>query len=120
MYLFLLLVEDCPSSYIRCPYICIRTHFDTLLDLRDPDITSLNFTKTINLALSERGINSIRNARCHGLLDEILKETIPMRGRMIHGQEKDGKLIHESQEYDPHGRVRRPIINIYGPSADGY
>lgn len=75
------------------------------LDLRDPSTTPLNFTKSINLALSERGINSMRLAKCDGLLDAILSETIPMHGRMIHGQGANGELYEESQAYDAQGRV---------------
>ena len=78
------------------------------LDLRDPSTTPLNFTKSINLALSERGINSIRQSKCEGLLDQVLKETIPMHARMIHGRKKNGELYQESQKYDANGRVRPP------------
>jgi kynurenine 3-monooxygenase len=77
-------------------------------DLRDPFVTPLNFTRSINLALSERGINSIRNSQRPGLLDSILEETIPMHGRMIHGR-KNGSLIEESQQYDIHGRFIRAV-----------
>ena len=43
-----------------------------------------------------------------------------MRGRMVHGQTKDGKLFQESQDYDIKGRVcclysrikpRIPLLN---------
>jgi kynurenine 3-monooxygenase len=37
--------------------------------------------RSINLALSERGITALRGA---GILDEIMKIAIPMKGRMIH------------------------------------
>ena len=73
-------------------------------DLRDPATIPLNFTKSINLALSERGINSMRKANCPGLVDSILADTIPMHGRMIHGR-KNETLFEESQAYDIHGRV---------------
>jgi hypothetical protein len=73
-------------------------------DLRDPSTIPLNFTRSINLALSERGINSMRKARCPGLVESVLAETIPMHGRMIHGR-KNGRLFEESQAYDIHGRV---------------
>lgn len=39
------------------------------------------------------------------LLDEVMKHTIPMRGRMIHGKSKSGILTEEAQDYDIHGRV---------------
>ena len=69
----------------------------------------LNFSKSINLALSERGINGIRHAGFDGLLDAVLKDTIPMHGRMIHGQDGKGTLIEESQLYDVHGRFQRAV-----------
>ena len=75
------------------------------LDLRHSSTTPLNFTKSINLALSERGIHSMRLARSDGLLENVLKETIPMHARMIHGRRKNGELFEESQKYDAHGRV---------------
>lgn len=65
----------------------------------------LNFTKSINLALSERGITAIRNAGHPKLLDSILETTIPMRGRMIHGRGSDGDLYEDAQDYDIHGKV---------------
>ncbi|KAI4196687.1 MAG: hypothetical protein LQ346_003180 [Caloplaca aetnensis] len=78
-------------------------------DLRDPATTPLNFTKSINLALSERGINAMRLAKCDGLLDAVLSETIPMHGRMIHGRGAHGELYEESQAYDAHGRFIRAV-----------
>jgi kynurenine 3-monooxygenase len=74
-------------------------------DLRDPSTTPLNFTKSINLALSERGINAMRSAGRQDLLDHVMAATIPMRGRMIHGKRPNGDLYEESQDYDVHGRV---------------
>lgn len=79
-------------------------------DLRDPSTTPLNFTKSINLALSERGINSMRQSKCEGLLEEVLKETIPMHARMIHGRKKSGELYQESQKYDANDRVCSPCV----------
>lgn len=65
----------------------------------------LNFTKSINLALSERGITAIRGSGCPGLLESVMEETVPMRGRMIHGKDGKGALFDEPQDYDVHGRV---------------
>lgn len=79
----------------------------TYIDLRDPSTVPLNFTKSINLALSERGIHGLRDAGRPDLLDAVLKETLPMHGRMIHGS-RSGELYEESQQYDAKGRVRRP------------
>ncbi|KAI0861172.1 FAD/NAD(P)-binding domain-containing protein [Xylaria cubensis] len=74
-------------------------------DLRDPSTTPLNFTKSINLALSERGINAMRHAEHENLIQHVFAATIPMRGRMIHGRSPDGALYEAAQDYDVHGRT---------------
>ncbi|KAH6623445.1 hypothetical protein F5144DRAFT_583257 [Chaetomium tenue] len=73
-------------------------------DLRDPTTTPLNFTKSINLALSERGINAMRHANQPKLIEHVMGATIPMHGRMIHGKRANGDLVEESQNYDVYGR----------------
>ncbi|KAJ5156388.1 hypothetical protein N7492_009191 [Penicillium capsulatum] len=73
-------------------------------DLRDPKTVPLNFTKSINLALSERGLNSLTHLRRPGLIENVLQDTIPMYGRMIHGRD-GGELWETSQAYDVHGRA---------------
>ncbi|KAK2810683.1 kynurenine 3-monooxygenase, mitochondrial precursor [Emmonsiellopsis sp. PD_5] len=73
-------------------------------DLRNASTTPLNFTKSINLAISERGINSMKQTNRSGFIDAVMKETIPMHGRMIHGKSKLGNLTEEPQAYDVHGR----------------
>ncbi|KAL8997657.1 MAG: hypothetical protein Q9169_003137 [Polycauliona sp. 2 TL-2023] len=85
--------------------------YELRADLRDPSTTPLNFTKSINLALSERGINSMRHAKCDGLLDAVLNESIPMHGRMIHGRSQDGELHEEPQLYDAQGRM--PNVTLH-------
>ncbi|KAK6340878.1 kynurenine 3-monooxygenase, mitochondrial precursor [Orbilia brochopaga] len=73
-------------------------------DLRNPENRSLNFTKSINLAISERGINGLRTVDPE-LTESILDESIPMHGRMIH--DKRGR--QSSQKYDVHKRFIRSI-----------
>lgn len=85
-------LESNEAKYLPCP------------DLRDTSTTPLNFTKSINLALSERGINALRHSYHPQLLDSILAETIPMHGRMIHGLSPTGSLTQSPQAYDVHGR----------------
>ena len=46
----------------------------------------------------------MRQAQHEGLADAVLKETIPMFGRMIHGKDKRGKVYEDAQPYDVHGR----------------
>ncbi|ORX98439.1 kynurenine 3-monooxygenase [Clohesyomyces aquaticus] len=72
-------------------------------DLRDPDTMPLNFSKSINLALSERGINSLRKTQLDDLVAAVLRETYPMHGRMIHIIKK-GKYVQEPQLYDARGK----------------
>lgn len=64
----------------------------------------LNFTKSINLAISERGVTALQGSNRPGLIDEVLRETIPMYGRMIHGRDSN-TLWEAAQAYDVHGRV---------------
>ncbi|KAF2201507.1 kynurenine 3-monooxygenase [Delitschia confertaspora ATCC 74209] len=72
-------------------------------DLRDPNTIPLNFAKSINLALSERGINALRHTGLSELVNSVLDSTFPMRGRMIHGK-KNGKLFQNAQLYDARGK----------------
>ncbi|KAI9171881.1 Kynurenine 3-monooxygenase [Paramyrothecium foliicola] len=74
-------------------------------DLRHPATVPLNFTKSINLALSERGIQAMRQAGRPELLENVMAATIPMRGRMIHGKDAQGNLQQQSQDYDVRGRA---------------
>lgn len=50
----------------------------------DPRIGSADDGRSINLGLSQRGISALARA---GLLDEVLKLTVPMRGRVVHRQD---------------------------------
>ncbi|KXJ86950.1 kynurenine 3-monooxygenase [Microdochium bolleyi] len=80
--------------------------YELRADLRDPSTTPLNFTKSINLALSERGITAIKHANEPALLKSVMDSTIPMRGRMIHGRNAaTGELYEAAQDYDVHGRA---------------
>ncbi|EEH20566.1 hypothetical protein PABG_02797 [Paracoccidioides brasiliensis Pb03] len=78
-------------------------------DLRNPSTTPLNFTKSINVALAERGINTMRRIKRPGFIDAILKETVPMHARMVHRKNQLGKLSQESQPYDVHGRYNNAM-----------
>jgi kynurenine 3-monooxygenase len=76
--------------------------------LRLPENRALGSGKSINLALSERGINGLRNIgdTNAALLQKVLDKTIPMVGRMIHSGVIGAE--GESQAYDSvHGRFIR-------------
>ncbi|KAK2814389.1 kynurenine 3-monooxygenase, mitochondrial precursor [Arthroderma sp. PD_2] len=78
-------------------------------DPRDAATIPLNFTKSINLAISERGLNAMRSSHRPGFVDNVLSEAIPMTGRMIHGRGPTGGLWEASQDYDVHGRYINAI-----------
>lgn len=47
----------------------------------------------------------MRQSGVDGLTEEIIQETIPMRGRMIHGRDLTGELYEQSQQYDIENKV---------------
>ncbi|KAG6017108.1 Kynurenine 3-monooxygenase [Claviceps pusilla] len=98
-----------PVGSLAALYAAQRGHdveiYELRPDLRNPGIVPLNFTKSINLALSERGINAMRHAEHSSLLAKVMARTIPMRGRMIHGKNQGGVLYEYSQDYDAKGRA---------------
>ncbi|POS85306.1 hypothetical protein EPUL_001485 [Erysiphe pulchra] len=98
-----------PVGSLAALYAANRGHdvelYELRGDLRNPSVTPLNFTKSINLALSERGINALKQSKNNELLTKILNETLPMKARMIHSRSKSGLLCEESQDYDIHGRA---------------
>lgn len=69
--------------------------------MRIPENKARNQGRSINLALSTRGISALQGTGLN-LHEEILKGAVPMKGRMIHlGKER--KL--QSQSYGVHGEV---------------
>ncbi len=73
----------------------------------DPREGNLVGGRSINLALSTRGIHALEQL---GLADEVLRHAIPMRGRMIH--EKSGGLHFAPYDVDPN-----KCINSIGRAA---
>jgi kynurenine 3-monooxygenase len=62
----------------------------------DPRTAGVIGGRSINLAISARGIDALRRV---GLADEIMRQAIPMRGRMIHGA--GGALSFQPYDKDP-------------------
>jgi kynurenine 3-monooxygenase len=73
----------------------------------DPRAGNFVGGRSINLALSTRGIHALEQL---GIADEVLKHAIPMRGRMIH--DKSGSLHLASYDVDPN-----KCINSIGRAA---
>lgn len=79
-----------------------RRGFQVEVYERRPDMrkTKISAGRSINLALSARGIHALKEV---GLHDEIMKIAIPLKGRMIHAH--DGKLT-----FQPYGRLEHEVI----------
>jgi kynurenine 3-monooxygenase len=73
----------------------------------DPREGNLVGGRSINLALSTRGIHALEQL---GIADEVLQHAIPMRGRMIH--DKSGALHLSAYDRDP-----KKFINSIGRAA---
>lgn len=73
-------------------------------DMRAEDIGG---GRSINLALSTRGIYALRQV---GLADNVLKAAIPMRGRMLH-------LPHGELTFQPYGKSENEVINSISRSG---
>jgi kynurenine 3-monooxygenase len=73
----------------------------------DPREGNMVGGRSINLALSTRGIHALEQL---GIADEVLKHAIPMPGRMIH--DKSGDL-----HFSPYDRDPRKHINSIGRAA---
>ncbi len=73
----------------------------------DPHAGNLVGGRSINLALSTRGIHALQQL---GIADEVLQHAIPMRGRMIHDRSGD---LH----FTPYDRDPGKCINSIGRGA---
>jgi kynurenine 3-monooxygenase len=73
----------------------------------DPRAGNFVGGRSINLALSTRGIHALQQL---GIADEVLQHAIPMRGRMIH--DKSGNL-----HFAPYDRDPNKYINSIGRAA---
>ena len=65
---------------------------------RRPDLRKANISagRSINLALSTRGIYALNEV---GVLEKVMRDAIPMRGRMIHSPE--GEIAFQQYGKDP-------------------
>src|SRR5216110_1936 len=68
----------------------------------DPREGSMLEGRSINLALSTRGIHALEQI---GIADEVLKHAIPMRGRMIHPAGAGARTIFAPYDVDPNKHI---------------
>lgn len=78
--------------------------FNVNLYERRPDMRSGEYQggRSINLAMSTRGINALEKV---GLVEEIMAIAIPMGGRMMHSQQGE-------TAYQPYGREDQAIYSV--------
>ncbi len=89
-------------------YLGRRGHGVDLFERRsDPRAGNFVGSRSINLALSTRGIHALQEL---GIAEQALAQAIPMRGRMIH--EKSGQL-----HFAPYDRDPNKYINSIGRAA---
>jgi kynurenine 3-monooxygenase len=87
-----------------------RGHIVELYERRaDPRAGNFVGGRSINLALSTRGIHALEQL---GIADEVLQHAIPMPGRMIHPAGAGAKL-----HFSPYDRDPRKHINSIGRAA---
>jgi kynurenine 3-monooxygenase len=79
-----------------------RRGYEVDLYERRADPRAGNFVggRSINLALSTRGIHALQQL---GIADEVLRYAIPMRGRMIH--DRSGNLHFAPYDRDPNNHI---------------
>src|SRR3979411_2153003 len=68
----------------------------------DPRAGNFVGGRSINLALSTRGIHALEQL---GIADEVLKHAIPMRGRMIHPAGAGARTIFAPYDVDPNKHI---------------
>jgi kynurenine 3-monooxygenase len=68
----------------------------------DPREGNIIGGRSINLALSTRGIHALEQL---GIADEVLKHAIPMRGRMIHPAGAGASTIFAPYDVDPNKHI---------------
>jgi kynurenine 3-monooxygenase len=69
------------GSLLAC-FLARRGLSVTLYERRpDPRVAEVERGRSINLAISERGLDALRRI---GLVDEVMADALPMTGRMIH------------------------------------
>ncbi|MFN8284668.1 MAG: NAD(P)/FAD-dependent oxidoreductase [Chitinophagales bacterium] len=89
-----------------------KRDFQIELFERRPDMRKVNISagKSINLALSTRGIHALKQV---GLDTIILENAIPMRGRMIHDEKGNTNLQpYSKNEHEYINSISRKELNI--------
>src|SRR6201987_1062213 len=104
----LVLIGSGLAGGLMAAYLGRRGYEVELYERRaDPREGNIVGGRSINLALSTRGIHALQQL---GIAPEVLQHAIPMRGRMIH--DKSGELHFGPYDVDP-----KKCINSIGRAA---
>ncbi|MCF6734455.1 NAD(P)/FAD-dependent oxidoreductase [Blastococcus sp. KM273129] len=99
------------AGLVGCLAACFlarRGYRVTLYERRpDPRVTAAERGRSINLALSERGLDALRRL---DLADQVMAPALPMHGRMLHG-------VDGSQTFRSYSADGRQHINSIGRAA---
>jgi kynurenine 3-monooxygenase len=92
-----------PVGCLLSVYLAKRGHSVSIFERRpDMRLHSMSAGRSINLALSDRGLRGLEAA---GIVDDILSVAIPMHGRMMHA-------IDGTQQYQPYGKEGQAINSV--------
>jgi kynurenine 3-monooxygenase len=100
------------GSLLAC-FLARRGHRVRMYERRaDPRVGAAERGRSINLALSERGLDALRRVPDgqRTLADRVLAEALPMRGRMIHP-------VEGSLDFQPYSADGTRAINSIGRAA---
>jgi kynurenine 3-monooxygenase len=90
-----------PVGALTSIYLAKRGFGSTIFEKRlDPRHVTVPEGRSINLALSRRGLDALKPI---GLYNEIMKIAIPLKGRMMHG-------LDGSRAFQPYGKNDREVI----------
>lgn len=92
-----------PVGCLAAVYLAKRGYDITIFERR-PDMRHIAISagRSINLALSVRGIRGLEGA---GIADDVMRIAIPMGGRMLHG-------LSGEQRYQPYGAAGQAINSV--------
>src|SRR5437588_4320882 len=98
-----ILVGSGLAGGLLAAYLGRRGHDVDLYERRaDPREGNIVGGRSINLALSTRGIHALEQI---GIADEVLQHAIPMRGRMIHPAGAGARTIFAPYDVDPNKHI---------------
>lgn len=98
-------LAGCLSALLLAKHGCSIDIYEYRSDMRKPDALPAAHQRSINLALSTRGITALRQA---GIADPIIELGIPMHGRCVHHVNANSSSI----EFQPYGQKDQFLLSV--------